>query len=81
MTLHIVKPSNPVPLKAGGGFPTRQEEGAMAEKMTALAAYPAGMLALPPGCDLEHGADVLLLRRETGRPPPRSAPEAWPQPR
>ena len=35
----------------------------MAEKITALEAHRVGMLALPPGYSLEHGADVLLLRR------------------
>jgi hypothetical protein len=38
----------------------------MAEKMTALEAHWAGKLALPPGYGLEHGADVLLLRRGDG---------------
>lgn len=36
------------------------------EKLTALEAYRAGKLHLPPGYELEHGADVLLLRRDDG---------------
>jgi hypothetical protein len=35
-------------------------------RMTALTAYLAGKLSLPPGYGLEHGADVLLLRRQDG---------------
>jgi hypothetical protein len=38
----------------------------MAEKMTALEAYRAGILTLPPGYELENLADVLLLRRDDG---------------
>lgn len=38
----------------------------MAGKMTGLGAHRAGKLALPPGYRLEHGADVLLLRRDDG---------------
>jgi len=38
----------------------------MVEKMSALEAHRAGKLALPPGYDLEHGMDVLLLRRGDG---------------
>ena len=38
----------------------------MAEKMTALEAYRAGILTLPPGYELEDLADVLLLRRDDG---------------
>ncbi len=39
----------------------------MAEKkMTALEAHRAGKLALPPGYELEHDPDVLLLRRDDG---------------
>jgi hypothetical protein len=34
--------------------------------MTGLGAHRAGKLALPPGYRLEHGADVLLLRRDDG---------------
>jgi hypothetical protein len=33
------------------------------EKLTALEAHRAGKLYLPPGYQLEYGADVLLLRR------------------
>ena len=33
---------------------------------TALTAYLAGEMALPPGYGLEHGANVLLLRRKDG---------------
>jgi hypothetical protein len=34
------------------------------EKLTALQAYRAGKLHLPPDYELEYGADVLLLRRD-----------------
>lgn len=37
--------------------------GNTVEKLTALEAHRAGRLSLPPGYALEHGADVLLLRR------------------
>jgi hypothetical protein len=36
------------------------------EKLTALEAYQGGKLSLPLGFELEHGADVLLLRRHDG---------------
>ena len=35
-------------------------------RMTALTAYLAGEMSLPPGYGLEHGANVLLLRRRDG---------------
>ena len=35
----------------------------MAENVSALDAYREGELPLPPGYELEYGADVLLLRR------------------
>jgi hypothetical protein len=35
-------------------------------RMTALTAYLAGKITLPPGYGLEHGANVLLLRRKDG---------------
>ena len=35
-------------------------------RMMALSAYRAGKLSLPPGYGLEHGANVLLLRRRDG---------------
>ncbi len=38
----------------------------MSTKMTAWAAHQAGKLPLPPGYELEHDADVLLLRRDDG---------------
>ena len=38
----------------------------MAERMTALEAYRAGILALPPGYELEYDADVLLLLSDDG---------------
>jgi hypothetical protein len=38
----------------------------MVEKMSAFEAHRAGKLALPPGYDLEHGMDVLVLRRADG---------------
>jgi hypothetical protein len=38
----------------------------MVENVSALDAYREGELLLPPGYAIEHGADVLLLRREGG---------------
>ncbi len=38
----------------------------MRERIEAWAAYQAGKMTLPPGYDLEYGADVLLLRRADG---------------
>jgi hypothetical protein len=38
----------------------------MVENVSALDAYLGGELPLPPGYAIEHGADVLLLRREGG---------------
>jgi hypothetical protein len=38
----------------------------MTAKMKALDAYLGGMMALPPGYTLEHGADMMLLRRQDG---------------
>jgi hypothetical protein len=38
----------------------------MKERITAWADYRAGKIPLPPGYDLEFGADVLLLRRADG---------------
>jgi len=38
----------------------------MAKPVMALDAYRDGELLLPPGYTLEHGADVLLLRRADG---------------
>jgi hypothetical protein len=35
-------------------------------RMTALTAYLAGKMSLPPGYCLEHGANVLLTRRKDG---------------
>ncbi len=35
-------------------------------RTTALTAYLAGKMTLPPGYGLEHGANVLLLRRRDG---------------
>ncbi len=35
-------------------------------RITALTAYLAGRMSLPPGYGLEHGANVLLLRRRDG---------------
>lgn len=43
-----------------------RKEETVAEKLTALEAYREGKIALPTGYSLEHGADVLLLRREDG---------------
>ena len=51
-----------VPVRARrGGDVTMQ-----IEKFTALDAHRAGRLYLPPGYRLEYGADVLLLRRDSG---------------
>ena len=36
----------------------------MVENVSALNSYREGELPLPPGYTIEHGADVLLLRRE-----------------
>jgi hypothetical protein len=36
------------------------------EKFTALEAHRAGKLHLAPGYELEHGADILLLRSNDG---------------
>jgi hypothetical protein len=38
----------------------------MREKIAAWATYRAGKMPLPPGYELEFGADVLLLRRADG---------------
>jgi hypothetical protein len=38
----------------------------MTEKMTVWTAHRTGRMTLPPGYTLEHGADVLLLRRGDG---------------
>jgi hypothetical protein len=38
----------------------------MVENVSALDAYREGELPLPSGYTIEHGADVLLLRREGG---------------
>ena len=38
----------------------------MVENVAALDAYREGELPLPPGYTIEHGADVLLVRREGG---------------
>jgi hypothetical protein len=38
----------------------------MAKNVSALDAYREGELPLPPGYTIEHGADVLLVRREGG---------------
>ena len=38
----------------------------MVKPVTALDAHRDGELLLPPGYTLEHGADVLLLRRADG---------------
>jgi hypothetical protein len=38
----------------------------MREGVAAWAAYRVGEMSLPPGYDLEYGADVLLLRRADG---------------
>ena len=43
-----------------------RESKTQAEKLTALEAYRAGKLHLPPGYTLLYGADVLLLRRDDG---------------
>jgi hypothetical protein len=38
----------------------------MRKGVAAWAAYRADKMPLPPGYDLEYGADVLLLRRADG---------------
>ena len=38
----------------------------MKERIAAWAAYREGKMPLPPGYELEYGADVLLLRRGDG---------------
>ncbi len=38
----------------------------MRERIGAWAGYQAGKMPLPPGYDLEYGADVLLLRGADG---------------
>ena len=38
----------------------------MRERLTGWDAYLAGKMRLPPGNELEYGADVLLLRRADG---------------
>ena len=38
----------------------------MADDVSALDAYREGDLPLPPGYTVEHGADVLLVRRADG---------------
>ena len=38
----------------------------MVKNVSALDAYRGGELPLPPGYNIEHGADVLVLRREEG---------------
>ena len=38
----------------------------MAKNVSAPDAYREGELLLPPGYTIEHGADVLLIRREGG---------------
>jgi hypothetical protein len=49
-----------------GGW--EREDTVQVEKLTALEAYLAGTLYLPPGYGLEYGAEVevLLLRRDNG---------------
>ena len=39
----------------------------MADRMTALEAHRAGKMPLPPGYELEHGADVLSGEGATAR--------------
>ncbi len=38
----------------------------MKERIAAWAVYREGKMHLPPGYELEYGADVLLLRRGDG---------------
>jgi hypothetical protein len=38
----------------------------MVENVSALNSYREGEIPLPPGYTIEHGADVLLLRRGGG---------------
>jgi len=46
----------------------------MRERLRSWEAYLAGKMRLPPGYELEYGADVLLLRRADG-----STVDAFPQ--
>jgi hypothetical protein len=46
--------------------PGTTEEGDVVEKLTALEAYRAGKLPLPPGYGLEYDADLILLGRDEG---------------
>jgi hypothetical protein len=50
----------------------------MNEKMTALAAYRAGKLSLPPGYHLEVDADSLKLQRDDGSTVATFLPNASP---
>jgi hypothetical protein len=50
----------------------------MNEKMTALAAYRAGKLSLPPGYHLEVDADSLKLQRDGGSTVAAFLPNASP---
>jgi hypothetical protein len=51
---------------SGKGIRYDRGERVVAYRPTAKDAYQEGKLALPPGYGLEHGADVLLLRRADG---------------
>jgi hypothetical protein len=55
-----------------------EQEKVMNEKMTALAAYRAGKLSLPPGYHLEADADSLTLQRDDGSMVATFAPGAAP---
>jgi hypothetical protein len=44
----------------------RHRGGGVLKKLTVLEAWREGKLCLPPGYDLEHEADLMLLRREDG---------------
>jgi hypothetical protein len=50
----------------------------MNEKLTALAAYRAGTLRLPPGYHLEVDADSLTLQRDEGSTVAAFLPNASP---
>jgi hypothetical protein len=51
--------------RVGRALDTTEEKNAV-ERFTAVEAQLRRKLALPPGYDLEYGADVLLLRRGDG---------------
>ena len=53
-----------LPFENGGDITKKKRK--KREKLTALGAYRAGKLPLPPGYYLEFDPDILALRREDG---------------